>query len=115
MYYGVFPGKRVDAQGRPTSAWVVSRPHNWKPKSTLEQLLEIDMTTGAVLCLGHAQLLYVETLGLQFPAYRAAEQCKRLFGSLLLGAATAVGKCAAVREAQQPTHEHHGLWDTSQS
>ena len=51
VYYGVFPSARVDAQGRPTAVWVVSRPHNWHPKTTLEQLLEIDLATGTALQL----------------------------------------------------------------
>ncbi len=46
IYYGTFPGSRLDAAGRPTSLWVVSRPHNWHPLTSLELLLEIDMQTG---------------------------------------------------------------------
>jgi hypothetical protein len=46
VYYGTIPSNRVDAQGRPTAVWVVSRPHNWHPKTTLEQMLEIDLDTG---------------------------------------------------------------------
>ena len=38
VYYGVFP---ADDDGE--SVWVVSRPHNWRPKNTLEALLRIDL------------------------------------------------------------------------
>lgn len=49
VYYGVFPSSRVDAEGRPTAVWVASRPHNWHPQTSLEQLLEIDLATGESL------------------------------------------------------------------
>ena len=38
VYYGVFP---ADDDGE--SVRVVSRPHNWRPKNTLEALLRIDL------------------------------------------------------------------------
>ena len=38
VYYGVFP---ADARG--DHVWVVSRPHNWRPKETHEALLLIDL------------------------------------------------------------------------
>ena len=52
VYYGAFPGDKLSEDGAPSSVWVVSRPHNWKPKSTTERLLELDMKTGkdAGLC-----------------------------------------------------------------
>ncbi|GFH23739.1 Asp_Arg_hydrox domain-containing protein, partial [Haematococcus lacustris] len=40
VHYGVFPGGQ-------RSVWVVLRPHNWRPLSQEEQLLEIDTVTGA--------------------------------------------------------------------
>lgn len=43
IYYGGFPGENTD------SVWVVSRPHNWRPDSTAEYLLEIDAVTGEEL------------------------------------------------------------------
>ena len=46
VYYGVFPGARLDAHGRPTTLWVVSRPHNWHRATAQEHLLELDITTG---------------------------------------------------------------------
>lgn len=49
VYYGNFPGTELDATGRPTSLWVVSRPHNWHPTETREHLLQLDMTTGKEL------------------------------------------------------------------
>ncbi|KAK9811643.1 hypothetical protein WJX72_007577 [[Myrmecia] bisecta] len=49
VYYGLFPGDELDASGVPTTVWVVSRPHNWRPKSTKEWLLHIDMQTGEEL------------------------------------------------------------------
>ena len=47
VYYGVFPGDKLGDDGVPSTVWVVSRPHNWRPKSTVERLLELDMRTGA--------------------------------------------------------------------
>ncbi len=46
VYYGTFPGVKLGDDGAPSSVWVVSRPHNWKPKGTAERLLELDMMTG---------------------------------------------------------------------
>ncbi|KAI8108901.1 hypothetical protein M9435_005318 [Picochlorum sp. BPE23] len=43
IYYGGFPGEDTD------TLWVVSRPHNWRPDSTAEYLLEIDAVTGEEL------------------------------------------------------------------
>jgi len=43
VYYGTFPGKTN------SSVWVVSRPHNWKPSTAVESLLEIDINSGALL------------------------------------------------------------------
>ena len=46
VYYGGFPGEELDADGVPTTVWVVSRPHNWKPKTTKEWLIQLDAATG---------------------------------------------------------------------
>ena len=46
VYYGGFPGEEVDGQGRPTTLWVVSRPHNWRPTTSKEWLLQVDAETG---------------------------------------------------------------------
>jgi hypothetical protein len=43
IYYGVFPGDT------PHIIWVVSRPHNWRPSTSEEFLLQIDVRTGQVL------------------------------------------------------------------
>lgn len=43
IYYGGFPGENTD------SLWIVSRPHNWRPDTTAEYLLEIDAVTGEEL------------------------------------------------------------------
>jgi hypothetical protein len=43
IYYGVFPGDTPD------TIWVVSRPHNWRPATSEEFLLEIDVRTGQLL------------------------------------------------------------------
>lgn len=45
VHYGTFPGA-VDAWGHPTTIWVVNRPHNWRPKTAQEYLLELDIETG---------------------------------------------------------------------
>ena len=71
VYYGVFPSARVDAQGRPIAVWVVSRPHNWHPKTTLEQLLEIDLATGTAL-----QLYNVSHRTMLGPAALTHQQCQ---------------------------------------
>lgn len=44
VYYGVFP---ADASG--TQIWVVSRPHNWRPRETRESLLKIDLRTNELV------------------------------------------------------------------
>jgi hypothetical protein len=45
IYYGIFPGDNTEAP----SVWVVSRPHNWKPTTAKEYLLQIDLASGEVL------------------------------------------------------------------
>ncbi|PSC71222.1 green algal specific Aspartyl Asparaginyl beta-hydroxylase [Micractinium conductrix] len=49
VYYGVFPGEERGLLGEPTTLWVVSRPHNWRPESTQEWLLHLDAETGEEL------------------------------------------------------------------
>lgn len=49
VYYGGFPGEKVDENGVPKTVWVVSRPHNWRPSSTSEWLLELDAHSGEEL------------------------------------------------------------------
>jgi hypothetical protein len=44
VYYGVFP---ADASGM--QVWVVSRPHNWRPRETRESLLKIDLRTNELV------------------------------------------------------------------
>lgn len=47
VYYGTFPGDlRDSADPTSTTLWVVSRPHNWHPKSSEEWLLHLDAHTG---------------------------------------------------------------------
>jgi hypothetical protein len=46
VYYGVFPGEELDLTGGPATVWVVSRPHNWRPASSQEWLLQLDSSTG---------------------------------------------------------------------
>ena len=42
VHYGMFPGEGSP----PTTVWTAVRPHNWRPTSTKEVLLELDMRTG---------------------------------------------------------------------
>ena len=44
VYYGMFSG---DADGE--NVWVVSRPHNWRPKAKQESLLLVNIRSGGVL------------------------------------------------------------------
>lgn len=46
VYYGCFSGAISDAKGVPTTVWVVSRPHNWRPMAAKEWLLELDIQSG---------------------------------------------------------------------
>lgn len=46
VYYGAFTGEGRDALGAPSDLWVVSRPHNWHPKSSKEYLLHLSLETG---------------------------------------------------------------------
>lgn len=42
VHYGMFPG----AGSPPTTVWTAIRPHNWRPTSNKEWLVELDMVTG---------------------------------------------------------------------
>ena len=46
IYYGGFPGNKINQWGAPTTLWIVSRPHNWRPKTSEEWLIEVDAVTG---------------------------------------------------------------------
>jgi hypothetical protein len=41
----MFPG----AGEAPATVWTAIRPHNWRPTTTKEYLVELDMTTGGAL------------------------------------------------------------------
>ncbi|KAI8468367.1 MAG: hypothetical protein J3K34DRAFT_459917 [Monoraphidium minutum] len=45
VHYGMFPGEGSP----PSSVWTAIRPHNWKPTTSKEHLVEFDMRTGAEL------------------------------------------------------------------
>jgi len=49
IYYGGFPGEDVDENGMPKTLWIVSRPHNWRPKNAEEWMIEVDAKTGKEL------------------------------------------------------------------
>ena len=49
IYYGGFAGDDIDPAGVPQTIWAISRPHNWKPTTSKEWLLEINFVTGEVL------------------------------------------------------------------
>ncbi|GBF90355.1 green algal specific Aspartyl Asparaginyl beta-hydroxylase [Raphidocelis subcapitata] len=42
VHYGMFPGEGQP----PTTVWTAVRPHNWRPTTSKEYLVEIDMRTG---------------------------------------------------------------------
>jgi hypothetical protein len=42
VHYGMFPG----AGNPPTTVWTAIRPHNWRPATNKEWLVEFDMVTG---------------------------------------------------------------------
>lgn len=42
VHYGMFPG----AGSPPTTVWTALRPHNWRPATSTEWLVELDMVTG---------------------------------------------------------------------
>lgn len=49
-YYGVVPASVAEHQGEGLPrVWVVSRPHNWRPKTTKEALLLIDTNDGSLI------------------------------------------------------------------
>jgi hypothetical protein len=48
IYYGGFSGDQIDPAGVPETVWAISRPHNWKPTTSKEWLLEINIVTGEV-------------------------------------------------------------------
>jgi hypothetical protein len=45
VHYGMFPG----AGSPPTTVWTAIRPHNWRPSSSKEFLVELDMVTGEAI------------------------------------------------------------------
>uniref|UniRef100_A0A061SGE5 Aspartyl/asparaginy/proline hydroxylase domain-containing protein n=1 Tax=Tetraselmis sp. GSL018 TaxID=582737 RepID=A0A061SGE5_9CHLO len=49
IYYGHFPGLELDPRGSPATLWVVSRPHNWRPRTASEWLIKIDIASGREL------------------------------------------------------------------
>jgi len=57
VHYGLFPGapprpsasRAGGGAGASGSLWVVLRPHNWRPETAEEHLLELDAETGAEL------------------------------------------------------------------
>lgn len=49
IYYGGFPGEEVDEYGMPKTLWIISRPHNWRPKNAEEWMIEVDAKTGREL------------------------------------------------------------------
>ena len=42
VHYGMFPGEGAP----PTTVWTAIRPHNWRPTTSQEYLVEVDMVTG---------------------------------------------------------------------
>ena len=48
MYYGVFSGTAASTSS-PGTIWVVSRPHNWRPANSTENLLHLDLANGQEL------------------------------------------------------------------
>ena len=48
VHYGMFPG----AGSPPTTVWTAIRPHNWRPATNEEFLVEFDMLTGVCVCGG---------------------------------------------------------------
>jgi len=48
IYYGGFSGDQIDSSGVPETVWAISRPHNWRPTTSKEWLLEINTVTGEV-------------------------------------------------------------------
>jgi Aspartyl/Asparaginyl beta-hydroxylase len=48
IYYGGFSGDQIDPAGVPETVWAISRPHNWRPTTSKEWLLEINIVTGKV-------------------------------------------------------------------
>ncbi|WIA37366.1 hypothetical protein OEZ86_014294 [Tetradesmus obliquus] len=47
VHYGMFPGEPV--AGHPRTLWNVLRPHNWRPTSEQEHLVQFDADTGMEL------------------------------------------------------------------
>lgn len=52
----MFPG----AGASPGSVWTAIRPHNWRPTTTKEWLVELDMVTGAPSVLVVQQISVIE-------------------------------------------------------
>lgn len=50
VHYGAFPGgdsqSNPDRNAEPSSVWTAIRPHNWRPATNKEYLVELDMLTG---------------------------------------------------------------------
>lgn len=52
VHYGMFPGDPLP--GHPSTVWNVIRPHNWRPATETEWLVQFDADTGvqrSPLCL----------------------------------------------------------------
>ncbi|BDA45004.1 hypothetical protein COCOBI_06-4830 [Coccomyxa sp. Obi] len=47
VYHGAFVATDT-SMGRPRDIWVLSRPHNWRPRSVVEELLKINLVTGSI-------------------------------------------------------------------
>lgn len=46
VHYGAFPGRASQTEGNLESLWFVLRPHNWRPTTSLEELVEVDAVEG---------------------------------------------------------------------
>lgn len=96
IYYGGLSGEKLDENGTPATLWVVSRPHNWRPKTAQEWMLHLDAKTGKELervpldsrfthdVVRHGNTVYVANTGeghiieLQFPTMKEVNRY-RLF------------------------------------
>lgn len=47
VHYGAFPGGMTESDS--TTVWTAIRPHNWRPTTNKEYLVEFDMVTGGFL------------------------------------------------------------------
>ena len=48
VYHGIFPGEVHAGSGKVSEVWVLSRPHNWRPRSAIEGLLQVSLPSGVV-------------------------------------------------------------------